>query len=173
MNSVTKFFPTPSMIGLFSFGALILSSLPAMARPATVLTHANIRSGASINAPVRETLSPNGAVEILNIARGTDGRNWYYVRSEIEGTEEGWVRSDLVAFQQNNRQYAVLRGNPGDRTNVRSSPTTASNILHYGIAGDVVEVGRLEREDNYFWYWVTFPNQASGWVRGDRFNRID
>jgi uncharacterized protein YgiM (DUF1202 family) len=175
MKPVVKFSPVSKLLSLISFSTLLMTSLPAMARPGIITTHANVRSGASLNALVREVLAPTGTVEVLNIAQGEDGWNWYYVRSEIEGTEEGWVRSDLINFKPGNRRYAVLRGDQENRINVRSAPSISSNIAHYGIGGDVIEIDdrRMTREGNYFWYWVTFPNQASGWVRGDLFIRMD
>ncbi|WNZ46416.1 SH3 domain-containing protein [Leptolyngbya boryana CZ1] len=175
MKPVAKLSSVSKLLGLISFGTLLMTSLPAIARPGIVTTHANVRSGASLNAPVRELLAPNGTVEVLNIVQGKDGWKWYYVRSEIEGTEEGWVRSDLIRFTPSNWRHAVLRGDRENRINVRSAPSISSSIAHYGIGGDVIEIDdrSMTREGNYFWYRVTFPNQVSGWVRGDLFIRIE
>lgn len=55
------------------------------------------------------------------------------------------------------------------RINVRSQPTTSSNIKHYGISGDRVEVLEVTKgSDDYFWFYVRFgQSQAEGWVRSD------
>ncbi|MGG6262958.1 SH3 domain-containing protein [Leptolyngbya sp. AN03gr2] len=169
----TKFLQAPIIIS--SLGALLLSVLPAMARPATVVTNANLRSSASSTAPVIDSVGRNGTVEVLNAALDDRGWTWYYVQSEIEGTENGWLRYDMVRFNPTDRTYAMLKGDRDSQINVRSAPTTTSRILHYGIGGDIVEIddGRTQREGSYSWYWVTFPNQASGWVRGDLLSRMD
>lgn len=163
MNFVTKSFQVSMMLGFLGF----VSALPAIARPATLYTHTNVRSGASLNAPVREVLAPGGTVEVLNIATGSDGKAWSYVRSNIEGTEEGWVRSDLLNFQGSNRDYGILLGQPGDRINIRADASTQSAIRHYGLSGDVVRLVQSTRRGGFNWHCVTFPNGATGWVRGD------
>ena len=57
----------------------------------------------------------------------------------------------------------------GSRINIRSSPTTQSLALHYGLSGDNVEVSReVKGESGYTWYYVKFSKSgAQGWVRGD------
>jgi uncharacterized protein YgiM (DUF1202 family) len=167
MNFVTKSFQASLTLGVLGFGAMLLSALPSMARPASLYTNTNLRSGASLNAPVLEVLKSGGKVEVLNIARGADGYTWSYVRSEIEGTEEGWVRSDLLNFHGSNRDYGILLGQRGDRINVRADASTQSAIRHYGLSGDVVSVVESTYRYGFNWYLVTFPNGATGWVRGD------
>jgi uncharacterized protein YgiM (DUF1202 family) len=156
------------LVGLCSVGAVMLAAMPGMARPATLDTDANVRSGASRRSPVEETLSKGAPVEVTNIVLGDDGNYWYYVKSPIEGTASGWVRGDLVRFGSSQSRYGTLGGDRGDRINVRSGPGTDREILHYGLSGDLVTVGRSQYEyDGDFWYEVTFPNGASGWVRED------
>jgi uncharacterized protein YgiM (DUF1202 family) len=154
------------LMGLCSVGAVLLAAMPGMARPATLDTDANVRSRASLQAPVAEILSAGATVEVTNIVLADDGNHWYYVQSAIEGTASGWVRSDLVRFESSQARYGTLGGDRGDRINVRSGPGTDRSILHYGLSGDLVKVGRT-RYDGDVWYEVTFPNRASGWVRED------
>jgi Bacterial SH3 domain len=160
-----KFITKSTLIGLFSLGAMLISSLPAMARPATTNTDANIRSSASVNSRALQVLAPGSSIEALNMAIGADGYTWIYIRF---GSQEGWVRSDLVSYAPTNLLYGLLRGDRDDRINIRASASTSSDILHYGLAGDIVSVGNsTQGEDGSRWYWVTFPNQAAGWVRSD------
>ena len=56
----------------------------------------------------------------------------------------------------------------GDTINIRSAPNTDKTVLHTGIMGGLVTLGRLMRGgDGYRWHYVTYPNRASGWVRTD------
>jgi SH3-like domain-containing protein len=163
-----KLLTASTVATVLGLGALLLTSLPATARPARVTTDANVRSSASLNATVLDVLSPNSTVEVLNIVLARDGDYWYYVRSDIEGTAEGWVRSNLISFGRSNLTYGTLAGQRGDRINVRSSPRLESRVLHYGLSGDLVTVGQTYKEfSSDRWYEVTFPNGASGWVRAD------
>jgi uncharacterized protein YgiM (DUF1202 family) len=158
---------------LLALSTLLATSLPVMARPATLSTQdtngrVNLRSGASIKSRVLEELKQGGDVEVLNIFKGSDGAYWYYVQSAIEGTEAGWVRSDFVRFKSSKQQYGTLKGKRDDKINVRSAPSRKGNILHYGLAGDLVVIERsMQGDEGYRWHYVTFPSQASGWVRED------
>lgn len=159
---------TKLSVALLSFGTLIAGTLPSMARPATLTTDSNLRTGASLTATVLEVLPPGSNVEVLNITVGNDGNYWYYVRPEVEGTPDGWIRSNLVSFKPSSKSYATLTGNRGDKINVRSAPSLQSKILHYGLEGDLVMVSESFKEyDSYRWYRVKFPNNAAGWVRED------
>jgi uncharacterized protein YgiM (DUF1202 family) len=157
------------LIGLCSVGAVMLAAMPGMARPATLDTTANVRSAASLQAPIEETLSKGAPVEVMNIVLADDGNHWYYVISPIEGTASGWVRSDLVRFKSNNLKYGTLTGDRGDKINVRSGPGIDRRILHHGLSGDLVTVGRPQYDgyDGDMWYEVKFPNGSAGWVRED------
>jgi uncharacterized protein YgiM (DUF1202 family) len=169
MRHFTSRFTFASMaIGLATLGTIVASSLPAIARPATLSTEdangqVNLRSGTSLKSSVLEVLNNGGSVEVLNIIQ-LKGDYWYYVRSSVEG----WVKGDLVRFKSSDQRFATLKGNRDEQVNVRSGPTTTSRANHYGLTGDLVSVGRSIKGDaGYYWYYVTFPNQSSGWVRGD------
>jgi SH3-like domain-containing protein len=167
MSSVTKFFKVSLISSLVGLGAM-LAALPAMARPAVVQADANVRSAPSVNAPVLEILPQRGLVEVTRIQVAEDGQTWYYTKSKIEGTAEGWVRSDLLGFfNQRNLTYGTLGGVAGDRINIRSAPRMDSEVRHYGLMGDVVQVDGSKSNDGYLWRHVTFPNGAAGWVRYD------
>jgi uncharacterized protein YgiM (DUF1202 family) len=163
-----RFVATSFVVGLLSLGTMMTGSLPVMARPATVTTDSNIRSGASLKSPVLEVLPSGGEVEVLNIVL-TNRDYWYYVRPKVEGTAEGWVRSNLIRFKPSNLIYGTLAGDRDSKINVRSRPSLDGKILHYGLAGDLVIVGESQKVagQRHSWYRVTFPNQASGWVRED------
>ena len=66
-------------------------------------------------------------------------------------------------------EEAVLSAQtPGSQINIRARPTVQSNLLHYGLSGDAVEVLEQQRVGAYTWYRVEFPrSKARGWVRGD------
>jgi uncharacterized protein YgiM (DUF1202 family) len=156
----------------FVLGTLLATSLPSLARSATLSTQdangrVNLRAAASVKARVLAELKQGGTVEVLNIFKGSDGTYWYYVQSAPEGTA-GWVRGDFVRFKQSKQQYGTLQGERDDKINVRSAPSRKGNILHYGLVGDLVVVERsMPGDEGYRWHYVTFPNQAAGWVRED------
>jgi Bacterial SH3 domain/GW (Gly-Tryp) dipeptide domain len=154
--------------GLLSIGTLMAGILPVMARPATLTTDSNLRTDASLTASVLSVLPPNCDVEVLNITIGSDGNYWYYVRPEIKGKPNGWIRSNLISFKPSNKSYGTLVGSRGAQINVRLSPSLNGKIQHYGLSGDLVTVEDSYRESgNYRWYRVKFPSNAIGWVRED------
>ncbi len=156
-------------VGLLSMGAVVMSALPSLARPATITIEANVRSGASLQASILDGLPVGTNVEVLNVAFEPTRRDyWYYLRSYGNLKTEGWVRSNLVQFQASDQTYGTLMGEPDDVINIRSAPTTRSEVVHTGIKGDLVAVGEYrKRSEALGWYYVTFPNQSSGWVRSD------
>jgi uncharacterized protein YgiM (DUF1202 family) len=159
---------TKATAGLLALVTSMAGILPAFARPATVTTRSNLRTDASLRAPVEEILPAGSNIEVLNIQVGNDGNYWYYVQPKVEGTLSGWIRSDLVSFNISNKRYATLVGSRGSRINVRAGASLNSKAIHYGLVGDLVTV-----EDSYKvsgqlrWYRVRFPSNATGWVRGD------
>lgn len=153
---------------LLTFGTLMTGVLPAMARPATLTTRSNLRTGASLTAPVEEILPSGSNVEVLNITVGNDGNYWYYVQPTVEGTLSGWVRSNLVSFKPSNKRYATIAGNRGDKINVRSSSNVRSKVLYNALSGDLVTIENSYKQGGqYRWYCIKFPNNVIGWVRED------
>ena len=66
------------------------------------------------------------------------------------------------------RPAVLVAQDYGSRINVRSAPSTQSYSPHYGLAGDRVEIIRQGYgEDGETWFFVRFPSNATGWVRGD------
>lgn len=154
--------------GLLTFGTLITGVLPAMARPATLTSVSNLRTSASLTAPVEEILPLGSNVEVLNITLGDDNDYWYYVQPPIEGTASGWVRGNLVSFKPSKKRYATIGGNNGDKINVRSSPNIGSKIVYNALSGDLVTIESTYKEfSQYRWYCIKFPNGFIGWVRAD------
>lgn len=161
-------FPKLLTVGLLSLGTIVVSALPGMARPGYIYSEANVRSAPSINAQRLDGLPEGTPLEILRVESGADRRGWYYVRSTGQLRTEGWVASSLVRFEQDGRQYGTLFGNDGDVINIRSDYDLESRIKHTGVAGDLVEVEESRSVGSgYTWHKVTYPNGASGWVRGD------
>ncbi len=155
------------IVGLLSIGAVMASALPSMARPATIDIEANVRSGPSINASRIDGLPVGTPVEVLKIVEGSRSR-WYYIQSIGEIQTEGWVDGDLIRFQPSKQSYGTLQGDRDDVINIRFAPSTRAKVSHTAVMGDLVVVKeyRTNREGDR-WYFVAFPNQASGWVRGD------
>ncbi len=168
-------FPKLLTVGLLSVGAIVISALPSMARPAFIYSEANVRSEPSISARRIDGLPQGTPLEVLRVKSGADSPGWYYVRSMGELRTEGWVSASLVNFEQNNRQYGTLYGKPGDVINIRSAPSLNSRVKHTGTTDDLVEVGVSSqgRSGNRpgdpweKWYYITYPNGSSGWVRSD------
>ena len=158
------------VVGLLSIGAVIASALPGMTRPATIDIEANLRSEPSMNSSRIDGLPVGTSIEVLKIVNSKDRYRgyWYYVRTNERSSTEGWVSSSLVRFNVSNQNYGTLAGDADDVINLRSAPHRNSDVLHTGTKGDLVMVGQSKRSaDGYPWYYVTFSNQSSGWVRGD------
>ncbi|WP_256973168.1 SH3 domain-containing protein [Nostoc sp. T09] len=154
--------------GLLTFATLMAGVLPAMARPATLTSRSNLRTGASLTATVEEILPSGSNVEVLNITGGDDGDYWYFVQPTVEGTASGWIRSDLVSFKPSNKRYATIAGNRGYKINVRFSPNLRSKVLYNALSGDLVTVeDSYQQAGQYRWYRIKFPNNVTGWVRED------
>lgn len=168
-------FPKLLTIGLLSLSAIAMGELPSMARPGYIYSGANVRSGPSKNADRIDGLPKGTPLEVLRQV-SEDGSNWYYsnwyyVRSMGDLRTEGWVLAPLVRFEATNDSYGTLGGSEGDVINIRSAPNTQSRVLHTGVTGDWVAVGESSLHNGYRWYKITYPNGASGWVRGDLINR--
>jgi Bacterial SH3 domain len=160
------------VVGLLSVTALMVAALPGMARPGTIDIEANVRADASLQAEVLDGLPVGTSVEVLKIVtEPTRGDYWYYLRSTGRLKTQGWVRSNLVRLKPSNESYGTLAGESGDVINIRSAPSTQGEVLHTGVLGDLVTVGRSKNSDGgYRWHYVTYPNGAAGWVRGDLIN---
>ncbi len=154
--------------GLLAIGTLMTGVLPAIALPATVTTRSNLRTSASLTATVQEILPSGSNVEVVNITTGDDGKYWYYVQPTVEGTQSGWVRSDLVSLNPGRKRYATIGGKRGYKINVRSSPNLSSRVFYNAALGDVVTIeDSYQKVGQYRWYRIKFPNYVTGWVRED------
>jgi Bacterial SH3 domain len=170
------------VVGLLSVSALVVTALPGMARPATIASAhfgVNLRSGPSLQDTILDALpdqTPLEVLRIVNLEGGGEGRgDWYYVRSGGDLKTEGWVNGGHVSFLPSHQIYGTLTGEPGDVINLRSAPSTQSEVLHTGVLGDLVTVGKSKfvplgndyGRTGYRWHYVTYPSGAAGWVRGD------
>jgi uncharacterized protein YgiM (DUF1202 family) len=153
--------------GLLSLTALAINALPSMARPAMIdpdqRAGVNVRSEPSVDSTALDGLLGGTSIEVLNISPN----RWYYVRSTGSSATEGWVAGELIRFNRSSATYGTLAGSLGDTINIRSAPSTTSSILHTGVTGDLVSVGRSALVSGYRWYVVVYPNGSSGWVRAD------
>jgi hypothetical protein len=63
----------------------------------------------------------------------------------------------------------LFASDPSSPINIRSGAGTSNEVLHFGYAGDTVEVvNRVSGADGYEWFNIRFPQSgAMGWVRGD------
>jgi Bacterial SH3 domain len=160
-------------IALLSLGAISLSALPSLARPASIVYEANVRAEPSMYSDRIDGLPEGTPLEVLKVVPDTDSTTqsyWYYVRSSGKLRTEGWVTSSLVRFQSSNQLYGTLSGDVGDRINIRSGPSIETKVRHTGVMGDLVSVGKPRYDGGDMWYTVTFANGASGWVREDLIN---
>lgn len=155
-----------SIVSILSLFVLLPLSQPGMARPASTDKDANIRSSASLQSKVLSVLPPKSEVEVLNLFLAKDSELWYYVNPKQKGAARGWIRSDLIRFKPSNQIFGTLTGARDERINIRTTPQ--GKILHYGLPGDLVTVGKSAKGKlSHRWYRVTFPSNASGWVRED------
>jgi hypothetical protein len=159
-----------SVVGLLSLGAVMAGALPSMARPATIDIEANVRSAPSLSASRIDGLPIGTPVEVLKIIDDTHRYKnlWYYIRSTGDLQAEGWVDSRLVRFGPSSQTYGALIGSVKAVINIRSAPSLVGEVLHTGTGGDLVALGASQRGDGGSrWHYITYPNQASGWVRSD------
>jgi uncharacterized protein YgiM (DUF1202 family) len=165
------------LTGLLTITTLLTSVLPSFARPATIKIEANVRAGASLHSSVLDGLPVGIDVEVLRVVyEPKRGDYWYYLRSTGQLKTQGWVRSNLVSFFSSKQVYGTLLGEPNDVINIRSGPSLDYSVKHMGVMGDLVQVNRSEFIANhgsragYNWHNITYPNGATGWVRGDLIN---
>ena len=168
--------PKHAVFAAIAATTTIFCTLPAFARPATLIaqdqgSRINVRSAPSTTAAAPHYGLAGDRVEITRSSMGRDGYQWFYV--QFSSGAKGWVRSDFVRYTEGMAEYATLGGNPGDRINVRSAPSSKATSPHYGIHGDVVRMLNQTVRDGYAWHYVQFPSGAKGWVRGDLVRPMD
>ena len=145
-----------------------LLTLPSGAFPATFRTTdgVNLRSGPSTDSDVVRRISVGSAVEVLE----HDPANWSLIR--FDG-EDGYVRSDYLARRiQNSSSSSQSSGSSSttttvlwttDGVNLRSGPSTSSNVIRTVVSGTAVSV--LEHNPSS-WSRVNV-NGAVGYIRSD------
>jgi Bacterial SH3 domain len=146
-------------------------ALPSFARPAALTAQRpnspiNVRTAPSTTAASLHYGYAGDRVEVLRSTIASDDYNWNYV--QFQSGAQGWVRGDFVRYTHSNAEYGILGGQPGDRINVRMSPSVYADSPHFGIQGDMVQlISQTQGRDGYMWRFVQFPSGAQGWVRGD------
>ena len=108
--------------------------------------------------------SPNTSAKIINqLVKGTkvtvtsSEGDWYEVRYS---DADGWIHGDYVTVRDVSISAGVVSG---DVVNVRSKPTTSSEILTKLEKGTIVEI--FEKSD--VWYRISIGEDRYGWIHGD------
>jgi len=166
------------LMGLLGIGMVMTIAFPGSARRAKVAYEVNLRSGPSVEAKRIDGLPEGTPLEVLKVVSSSDQNNpyWYYVRSTGRLKTEGWVTSSLVRFNASNQRYGTLIGQQDDVINIRSGPSLKDRAVHTGTLGDLISIGQSKfvpvnnSKAGYYWYYVTYFNGATGWVRGDLIN---
>ncbi|NDJ17961.1 DUF2927 domain-containing protein [Myxacorys almedinensis] len=67
------------------------------------------------------------------------------------------------------RSAELVTSDRGSMVNVRANPSVRSQALHYGFAGDRVQILQQQHgDDQWLWYYVKFNRSGVlGWVRSD------
>lgn len=168
----------PLLSGLLSIGMVMTIAFPGSTRSAKVAYEMNLRSSPSVEGQRIDGLPEGTPLEVLKVVSSLDQNNpyWYYVRSTGRLRTEGWATSSLVSFNPSNQRYGTLIGQQNDVINIRSGPSLDNRVVHTGTLGDLITIGQSKfvptnnSRTGYDWYVVTYPNGATGWVRGDLIN---
>ena len=135
--------------------AMAAESEQAVAVGATTGSSLRLREGPSTSASIVTTLDKGVAVAVLDDS--TDG--WYRV---AYNGKCGYVSADYLLIDQDNIFTPYGRAN-GDGINVRSGPSTESEVLASVNSGTIVTVNGFEDG----WYNVTCKYGTEGYIRSD------
>ena len=135
--------------------AVAAESEQAVAVGATTGSSLRLREGPSTSAAIVTTLDKGVAVAVLDDS--TDG--WYRV---AYSGKTGYVSADYLVIDQDNIFTTYGRAN-GDGINVRSGPSTESEVLASVNSGTIVTVNGFEDG----WYDVTCKYGTEGYIRSD------
>ena len=127
----------------------------AIAVGATTGSSLRLREGPSTSASIVTTLNKGVAVAVLD--NSTDG--WYKV---AYNGKSGYVSADYLIIDQDNIFTTYGRAN-GDGINVRSGPSTDSEVLASVDSGTIVTVNGFQDG----WYDVTCKYGTEGYIRSD------
>jgi len=135
--------------------AMAAESEQAVAVGATTGSSLRLREGPSTSASIVTTLNKGVAVAVLDDS--TDG--WYKI---AYNGKNGYVSADYLVIDQDNIFTSYGRAN-GDGINVRSGPSTESEVLASVDSGTIVTVNGFEDG----WYDVTCKYGTEGYIRSD------
>ena len=160
---MTHFISKAAKVLFFSAAAAMLLAGFAMAAEedmavavgATTGSSLRLREGPSTSASIVTTLDKGVAVAVLDDS--TDG--WYRV---AYNGKCGYVSADYLLIDQDNIFTTYGRAN-GDGINVRSGPSTESEVLASVNSGTIVTVNGFEDG----WYDVTCKYGTEGYIRSD------
>lgn len=113
----------------------------------------NVRDGASTSASVITQIYKYGQVVVTD---KTDG--WYKVSF---GQTAGWVSANYLSVEDESTDSTVEGTVVGSYVNVRTGPSTSSDII-MAVTSENVKV--LGSENG--WYKVQFSSGVTGWVNG-------
>jgi uncharacterized protein YgiM (DUF1202 family) len=135
---------------------------------ATTTDWLNLRSAASLDAPVLDVMPPGSAVQVLGSAQ-----NGYYSVS-FEQRVTGFAHGDYLAFSGQGNYV------DGDRVLVRTDALNLRSSAGLGAAVEailyngtqVTVTGGPVARDGYTWYRVDAGAIGQGWVAGEYLNIV-
>lgn len=138
-----------------------------------------IRTYASTNADIRTRLERGTAASILSSKKGDDGRTWYKISFQKNGSGmEGYIRGDLLVDQNPGGSSSASTDVSGTRyvrpdngATVRSYASTNGDIRSKLNKGTAVSLITSKKgDDGQTWYKVSYTldgYQMNGYIRGD------
>ena len=96
---------------------------------------ANVRSSADTNSNIVVKAYGGTVFEVVAVTQGTDSRTWYQIRGEVDGaTVEGFIRSDLVAVQEQEAETEPVAEEPTE-TVTEETPAATDTSSSSGVGG--------------------------------------
>lgn len=138
-----------------------------------------IRTYASTNADIRTRLERGTAASILSSKKGDDGRTWYKISFQKNGSGmEGYIRGDLLVDQNPGGSSSASTDVSGTRyvrpdngVSVRTYASSNADIRStLGKGTSVSLITSKKGDDGQTWYKVSYTvdgYQMSGYIRGD------
>ena len=89
--------------------------------------------------------------------------------ARLKVDEQAPPSTNPIPTQKSTRIAVLIASASNAQINLRSTPSTSSNLLGYGLVGDQVQIINQTRDDEgKTWYLVKFPQSgAQGWIRED------
>ncbi|NLZ28409.1 MAG: SH3 domain-containing protein [Firmicutes bacterium] len=133
-------------------------------------SHLNLRSGAGTDHGIVATLKNKAEVTILGMARLANGRNWY--KLQVPG-HEGWACGDFIELITQPRGAVFLdewylTDRAPSSLNVRSAPSTASQVKGSLDFGTGMNIEKIQLVGNDLWYKINYEGSSGDcWILGN------